>query len=337
MKTEEQSIINVARTRELIIELLKSGQFDEARNVCVKAVDNPKISGDIDDFHLLSLEFYRVDDYQTAFEAAKRGVEVHTNSPMLTAAALLYSYSTGQKAEADKYYKKLIAFPKAIWNWRCFAYAIDYLMSFLSDGDDGAAMLTQVDEAILLAEAYQKHFPYDEKAYDKEYSARCLKYNFYIQSDDNKAEAEKNALDFVYEKSIKSDAVHLPSVAVKHVQFLLRNSRYDDAIAACEKLLQCAEVVSGELLSEVLYSLAVAELGAIIKKKDETSEAKINDVCKKLTGAIISSSEPSKMAKKAHLCRCAIEYKLGSSVSEELVNTIEVYASSPHATEHRNG
>ena len=122
--------------------------------------DDSKISGDADDYHNLSSELARNNQYDMAVDVLKKGKSLFRHNIDILAGIVLYSTRIGcPDVETEN---KLSGMPRKNWNWRTFTFYVDTLNS-KEHSDDNK------DAAIETADEYIKHLPHEERAYMAKY------------------------------------------------------------------------------------------------------------------------------------------------------------------------
>ena len=131
-------------------------------NSLVSVICQPtsKITGEADDYHNLSSELARNNQYDLAVNVLKKGLQLFPHNTDLLSGIVLFSTKMGQlDIDAESTLK---AIPRELWNWRAFTFYIDSL---------NLRKITDSSEKVVMAEVnqYIALLPDDERAYMAKY------------------------------------------------------------------------------------------------------------------------------------------------------------------------
>lgn len=155
--------------------LLKDSQDDEWE-------DNPRIqiydlldkvlqskqNGDVDDYHNYSVTFARIRDFDSACRILEAGLKKYPNNIDLLADYLQYypmSSNDDWLETCKEYYLRLLSIDENEWNWRSFAFVLDFLMKWneqTADVDEKGQIKLK---ALELSKKFVKLLPFDDRAY----------------------------------------------------------------------------------------------------------------------------------------------------------------------------
>lgn len=116
--------------------------------------DQPQM--DADDYHNKATEYARKSDHKKAVSICKQGLETFPDNIDLLADVIKYSSEMGDRVTAQAHLDRLMALPRASFNWRAYTFALDFLME---DSVGNEALCKD------LISSYQKYLPFEEKAF----------------------------------------------------------------------------------------------------------------------------------------------------------------------------
>ncbi len=177
--------------------------------------------GSPDEFHNLSVNFSRKDDYITACKILEKGLEKYPYSTDLLADFLQIGLYCNKEKECQKYYEILLSIPKVKWTWRGFSFSIDYLQLITEDLCDEKAILENQKVMLSIADEYAKYFPYEEDVY----LAKSEIYKYF-----NNQDKEIECLQAAINKGIKS-----PKCGLRLADFYFSQGNYEKALEYIER------------------------------------------------------------------------------------------------------
>lgn len=154
-----------------------------------------EVTGSPDEFHNLSVNFSRKDDYMTACKVLVKGLGKYPYSTDLLADFLQIGLYCNKEEECQYYYSVLLSIPKEKWTWRGFSFSIDYLQLITEKYHDEKKIEENFRIMLKIADEYADYFPYEEDVY-------LTKADIYKHFNQQKKEIE--CLKMAVDKKIKS-------------------------------------------------------------------------------------------------------------------------------------
>lgn len=197
---------NEVRTKSAgeVEEIVKDAFYNEddecGYNAVREFLTNGNCVGSSDEFHNLSVNFSRRDDYITACRILEKGLSKYPFSTDLLADYLQIGLFCNKVEECQKFFDVLFSIPKMRWTWRGFSFSIDYLQIITDELVDKNAILKNKELMLSIADEYEKYYPYDEDAF----LARSEIFNYF-----NDKEQEIKCLQLAVNKGIKSPKCNL--------------------------------------------------------------------------------------------------------------------------------
>lgn len=215
------------------------------------------VTGSPDEFHNLSVNFSRKDDYITACKILEKGLEKYPYSTDLLADFLQIGLYCNKEKECQKYYEILLSIPKVKWTWRGFSFSIDYLQLITEDLRDEIAILENQKVMLSIADEYAKYFPYEEDVY----LARSEIYKYF-----NNQDKEIECLQAAINKGIKS-----PKCGLRLADFYFSQGNYEKALEYIERNKVEGIDVQNKINVGYMYYLAGLCRAAILQIKKDFS------------------------------------------------------------------
>ena len=100
--------------------------LSEKDELIALACSQELFEGNMEDFHNLSVELAREDDFFNACQVLEKGLERYAFSVDLLADYLSYGMKCGRESYCSELYNRLSNI-KHLWNWRAYQFSIDYL------------------------------------------------------------------------------------------------------------------------------------------------------------------------------------------------------------------
>ena len=152
-----------------IEEIVKESFFTEDEERAYEAINqflsSSDCSGSPDEFHNLSVNFSKKDDYITACRIIEMGLKNYPYSTDLLADYLQIGLYCNKELECKEYYDTLFSIPKTKWTWRGFSFSIDYLRIITERLRDEQSILENKEKMLCIADEYAKYYPYEEDVY----------------------------------------------------------------------------------------------------------------------------------------------------------------------------
>lgn len=188
-------------------------------------LNQSQITGSPNEFHNLSVNYSRKDDYINSCRILEKALEIYPNHTDLLADYLNSGINCPRTVKLDAVYNRLQKIPKMRWTWRSFSFSIDFML-YLATNLNNVDELNEIKRnALTLAEEYQNYFPDLEDVF-------ICKYSIYLFFNDQKM-AEKS-LDEAVKKIKVCDRC-----ALRYADILFEKGEFRKAY---EMILQCIKV-----------------------------------------------------------------------------------------------
>lgn len=196
----ESRIKSAGETEEIVKDALYNQDDECAYNAVREFLGNDNCFGSPDEFHNLSVNFSRRDDYITACKILEKGLSKYPFSTDLLADYLQIGLFCNKVEECKNFFDILFSIPKMRWTWRGFSFSIDYLQIITDELVDENEILKNKEIMLNIADEYEKYYPYDEDVF----LARSEIFNYF-----NDKEQEIKCLQLAVNKGIKSPKCNL--------------------------------------------------------------------------------------------------------------------------------
>lgn len=220
-------------------------------------IDSKDVTGSPDEFHNLSVNFSRKDDYETACKILEKGLGKYSYSVDLLADFLQIGLYCNKEKECQKYYEIMLSIPKVKWTWRGFSFSIDYLQLITEDIRDEKTILENKKIMLSIVDEYEKYFPYEEDVY----LARSEIFKYF-----NNQEKEIECLQAAIDAKIKS-----PKCGLRLADFYFSQGRYSKALEYIEQNKIDGIDVQNKINVGYMYYLAGLCKAAILQKERDFS------------------------------------------------------------------
>lgn len=271
-------LLSVGHAHDLMQAAIMQSNFSLVKQIGQTVLEQDEITGDANDYHNLSVEFSRLDDYVTAFQIVEKGLGQYPHNVDLLADAVYYGSNSKQYERCEAYVQKLKDTPFARWNWRAFTFLVEYYINKADWTEDTEQLFSFTDEALKLAQAHQEILPNDEKGYLSEYKVRVLRERFYRA--DKKAEEaheENRQAESALKRAIDGKEILAVQCCLRYADFLFEKQRYSEVISICEQALQYGESQSSANLSYFLYLSGQSKDTLIHREKAFADIARVQD------------------------------------------------------------
>ena len=122
-------------------------------------LNQSQITGSPNEFHNLSVNYSRKDDYINSCRILEKALEIYPNHTDLLADYLNSGINCPRTVKLDAVYNRLQKIPKMRWTWRSFSFSIDFML-YLATNLNNVDELNEIKRnALTLAEEYQNYFP----------------------------------------------------------------------------------------------------------------------------------------------------------------------------------
>jgi tetratricopeptide (TPR) repeat protein len=261
----------IPRIGEAYDEEAGTERQDEIKNLwdCIRpSIEEGNYIADADDVHNLAVSFSRLDMLDKALFIVEHGLKSYPSNTDLLADALKYSCLLLKFDLAQIYYDRIFTIPKALWTWRAFDFAIDYLTENVAsrldtslNSDEIAARADQLKQSIRsLVGEFKKFFPSDER------SALAEVGMIHNLEDHLGIEREIEALRIATEENPQR-----PKCLLRYAELLIENGQKDGSLAALKKceLSGGLEANSGISRAYLYYLIASVLFSNLLELLDE--------------------------------------------------------------------
>lgn len=281
LATAEQQcpiILSIGHAHELIQSARVENNFGLIKQIGQSILNQDEIIGDANDYHNLSVEFSRLDDYATSFQIVEKGLQQFPFNIDLLADAIFYGSNSKQYEKCECYIKKLRSAPFARWNWRAFTFLVDYYLDKADWTEDTTQLFGFSDSALEVAKAHQLILPTEEKGYLSEFKIRTLRERYFrAEKKAEKAEEESKLAENALKQAIESEDILAVQCCSKYADFLFEKQRYSEVISVCDQALQYGESQSSAKLSYFLYLSGQSKDVLIHREKAFGDTARVQD------------------------------------------------------------
>ncbi|MEN6594260.1 MAG: hypothetical protein ABFC31_04820 [Clostridiaceae bacterium] len=211
---------------QFIIEFLTTNNSQMGGEDSSAFLATYELFGSQSEFHNVSAEFARANQYQLACHVLDCGLSLYPNDTDLLADYLEYGVRCGKEERAKECYDKLEEIPKELYTWRSFTFMIDYILyCYTANMFSHKVDVKSACDAVI--SDYKKFLPLQEKAYMAEYEVAKT----FGASDEDLLEILKAAI-----AKIKV----APQLCMRFVDKSLELGNYDDVIFYSRRGLSAA-------------------------------------------------------------------------------------------------
>lgn len=273
-------VLSIGHAHTILTEAMQNRNYQLAKRIGKAVLLDDTICGEASDYHNLSVEFSRADDYLTAFMVVKKGLLQYPYNIDLLADGIYYGSNSKQYEACEELADTLLSRPFALWNWRAFTFLIDYYLGKSDWTEDTDKIFTFTDEALKIALAYQKVLSNNEKGFVAEYKIRSLRaqYCFCNKGEIEKAETEQKLSEDALKRAIDSKTFAAVQCCLSYADYLFEHQRYSEVVAICEQALQYGESQPSARIGYFLYLSAQSKDVLLHKERDFSNIERINDV-----------------------------------------------------------
>lgn len=177
---------------------------------------NYELFGSKDEFHNVTSEIARANQYQLACIVLDSGLSLYPNDTDLLADYLLYGVKCGKEDKAKACYDILDEIPKKLYTWRSFSFMIDYLLYCYTANifSDNIKVKSACDKVVI---DYKQFLPLEERSYMAEYKV-----------EEAFGTSKENLLNIL--KTAISKIKVSPQCCMKFVDISMELGNYDDVI-----------------------------------------------------------------------------------------------------------
>lgn len=237
--------------------------YKELQQIANAVLNGVNMYGKAAEYHNLGAEYARQDDYFNAYSMiVNKGLVQYPNDIDLLADAIHYGSCCGKNDECERLKARLKARPRGAWNWRAFTFLIDYLkeQAEMVSADETMQIL---DEALEIAEEYQRVLPMEEKGYIAEAEVRKLRQQYMRASNEPNA-TELADEEYVKAKAVLKKALHSKSIvavqcALCYADMLFEEQEYEETISVCQQALAYVETQPSARIAYFKYLSALCK------------------------------------------------------------------------------
>lgn len=284
----EPVILSIGIAQEFSKKASNERDYDQIRAIWQEVQENPEIVGDETDYHNYSVVLSRLDDYLTAYEIVKRGLQQFPYDTDLLADAINYGSKCSKYAEAQGHLATLIGRPFSSWTWRAFQFTIDFFKGAWSWQKDEKTMQEWLNTALRIAERYQKYCPSDERSYLSEYdilqslAKLAMDEENYDEADRLMNEALRKLADIA--KTGKYAAVRC---SLRYADEMFQQQNYQEVIVTCDRALQYGQTTTAARLEYLIYLSALSREALLYTMEDwRTNTEEIETIYREYLAAL---------------------------------------------------
>lgn len=264
-RQEEQSVVVLsighAHTQAEMASMTQD--YKKLKQIANAVLNGVDMYGKAAEYHNLGAEFARQDDYFNAYSMiVNKGLVQYPNNIDLLADAIHYGSCCGKNDECERLKARLKARPRGAWNWRAFTFLIDYLkeQAEMVSADETMQIL---DEALEVAEEYQRILPLEEKGYIAEAEVRKLRQQ-YIRASNTPNATELADEEYIKAKAVLEKALNAQSIvavqcAVCYADMLFEEQAYSKTISVCQQALAYVETQPSARIAYFKYLSALCK------------------------------------------------------------------------------
>lgn len=252
-----QNILSVVQASSEITELLRNGQMYMAQQLCKCVLDDGNIAGDADDYHNLSIVFFRNKDYKTAYDVVSYGLKKYPCDLDLLADSICYGLNI--TVDCDEFYERISSISVFKWGWRAYYFSSLYLRQKIENSTDEHEQESLFEEVLKVVRNYRIFFPADDSAYTQEIRIRTLRKAYCLSREDKEgADNEEKTIDGIYADIMNNKALYETDAIVKCVDYLLEKGAYQQLLDFCKKY-QAVTSLNSQNSKLIMYVKALAE------------------------------------------------------------------------------
>lgn len=235
-------LITIGEAGRMVKEYLSEENDEALYDLMQKILSQEKVVGSVDDFHNLSIDFSRRDDYETACNILDKGLEQFPNAVDLLADYLQNGLNCSKAKLCEKYFERLMKIPMMRWTWRGFSFSIDYMKNLADNIEPEKALIDWKNKMLYLADDYYRYFSYSEDPF-------LVKADIYRYFNDKEEEIKilKEAL-----QKIKS----CPRCSLRLADMFFERGEYKEALKYIEKCKYEAVQTQEKINQGYLYYLS---------------------------------------------------------------------------------
>lgn len=238
-------IPSITVATNMIVSSYLQEDYTKIKEIMDYVVNSDNIAGDADEYHNVSVELAKIEDYDNAVTLLEHGLFRYPRSADILADLLLYGLKCRKVSDIRPYYDRLSGINKKFWTWRSFHFSIGFLMVYIQYVDDDKQENAIIAEVVSLIDDYKKFYPSDERAYMVE----CEFYELI-----NEKEKARNALKIAVET-----LQVCPQCALNYADNLFEIGDYVHVIPIVEKAVNIREDQPSISIGYAYYILALSK------------------------------------------------------------------------------
>ncbi len=262
------------------LENIYDYENDEYYDVLLTLVDGfvnaTRINADADDFHNISVQLSRRDEYSLATRILEVGLKNYPWNPDLLADYIQdgCSICKSQKEESDvdydniqravkDCYKKLIKISRNRWTWRAYSFTIDYLSDFLQDKERPDKAEAFLEKAYVLAEEFVNNYASDES---------------YVSLSEvvEKKQGIRAGME-ILEKALEEKLKNAPKCAMRYAEKLFSNGSFEEALKIAQRGIKDGAQTQQKVNLGYLYLLSGLSRISLLESKKQDNSLNINN------------------------------------------------------------
>ena len=202
--------------------------------------------GNSDSFHNLAVDYARMRMYSSSCIIIERGLKALHSSVDLLSDKIQYQANCGQLSKAHEAYLKLCEIDKSVWNWRAFAFSIDYFIEKKSE-ISSVELFSLRNEVFRLSNEFIEYAKKNNKYLDIAYS-KYAKLIVEFGANENEKEIE------VLEQGLKS-AKKAPRCGVRLAILYFENGKYDECLKIIDRSIPTGFDIQPDVDSSYIFLL----------------------------------------------------------------------------------
>lgn len=256
IKSTRLFLKEVVQCLENIYDYEKEEYYDVLSALIDRFANTDIINADADDFHNISVQLSRKDEYILAIKVIDVGLRNYPWNTDLLADYIQYGTSICRsenennnteykkiQTEVKECYNKLIRIPRNRWTWRAYSFSIDYLADFLQDRVEPDEADEYLNEAYKFSKAFVKQFASDES-----YVSLAE-----VTEKKNGIKASLNIL----ENALNSGELKIaPKCAMRYAEKLFSSGRFDESLKIAQRGIRDAAQTQQKVSLGYLYLLS---------------------------------------------------------------------------------
>lgn len=277
-------VLSVGHAHTLAQIATATKNYMDLQAIVDAVLTSANIFGSAAEYHNLAAEYARTDDYYSAYRIVEKGIAQQYKYDIdLLADAIHYGSYCNKYSDCEKYKKILKTRPRGAWNWRAFTFLVDYLNEKVGTAEVEDIMPT-LDEALEIAQEYQRVLGTEEKAYIAECEVRLLRERYIRESQNpdssnlanNEYKLAKEALRkaiFALNDGGSDKSFVAVQCALKYADMLFEERKYQEVVNVCAQALEYVETQPSARVAYFKYISALSK-DALVRQDNAFADRK---------------------------------------------------------------